>query len=105
MSTIKFLIYSILSILLFFLGQVLGWVESQYEVNGFLFFYFEFNILVAIVLLILRVMGCIVLTLGYLVFKPILHLDADSFFMARTHLLAFKYFIWDKVYDYEDGSE
>ena len=105
MSTLKFLIYSTLSILLFFLGQVLGWIESQYEVNGFLLFYFEFNILVAIVLLVLRVIGCIVLTLGYLVLKPQLHLEADSFFMARTNLLAFKYFIWDKVYDYEDSSE
>ena len=105
MSTRKFIIYSFLSIILFFLCQGLGWVKGQYDVNGFVLFYFELNFLVAIVLLVLRVMGCIVLTLAYLLLKPLLHLSADSFFMYRTHLLLFKYFIWDKVYDYDEDSE
>lgn len=105
MSTQKFIICAVLTVVLLFLLRGIPWLEEL--VGGRNLWTSSLNLIVvfSMFLLLTRLIFCIWLTIGYLLLKPALHFYADRSFIDRGNLFVFRYFIWDRVYDYKPRKE
>jgi len=105
MSTQKFIIYTILAVVMFFLLRGIAWLE--YFIGERNLWTSSLNLIAvfSMFLLVARLIFCIWSTIGYLLLKPALHFYADRSFIDRGNLFVFRYFIWDRVYDYDPKKE